>query len=216
MMHFDEPVWVYAIGLSASALFSARILVQWIASERAKKILSPALFWKISLAASFFFCIYGWLRNDFSIIAAQLVSYYIYIWNVNAKGEWKTINKYLRAVIITIPIAAFIWCVADWKETVDHLFRQDNLPVWMIVYGTTGQFIFAFRFVYQWLYSRKKGESLLPIAFWIISLTGSLMIVSYGIMRDDFILILNHFAGIVSYSRNIMIGLKNRQFARED
>ncbi|MCC8035870.1 MAG: lipid-A-disaccharide synthase N-terminal domain-containing protein [Rikenellaceae bacterium] len=205
------PWYVIILGLAAQALFSARILVQWIASERAKKILSPTVFWKISMAASFIFCIYGWLRNDFSIIFAQLISYYIYIWNIDAKGAWKRINIFLRIILVSLPVVAALWSVMDWDYTYRHLFEQDGLPVWLIIFGTVGQIIFTLRFVYQWLYSRRRGESLLPLTFWVISLTGSLIIVTYGIMRHEYILIISHSAGILSYARNIMIGLGNRQ-----
>ncbi|MCD8073053.1 MAG: lipid-A-disaccharide synthase N-terminal domain-containing protein [Alistipes sp.] len=210
MIDIQLPWYVIILGLAAQALFSARILVQWIASERAKKILSPTIFWKISMVASFIFCIYGWLRNDFSIISAQLISYYIYIWNIDAKGAWKRINIFLRILLVCLPVVAALWSVIDWDYTCEHLFEQDGLPVWLIVFGTAGQVIFTLRFVYQWLYSRPRGQSLLPLTFWVISLTGSLIIVSYGIMRHEYILIISHSAGILSYTRNIMIGLRNR------
>ena len=37
--------FIIAIGLTAQFLFSARLLVQWIASEKAQKVLTPTLFW---------------------------------------------------------------------------------------------------------------------------------------------------------------------------
>ena len=48
-----NPYLVFLIGIAAQILFSGRLLVQWIASERAKKVLSPTLFWQMSMAASF-------------------------------------------------------------------------------------------------------------------------------------------------------------------
>lgn len=92
-----NPYLVFLIGIAAQILFSGRLLVQWIASERAKKVLSPTLFWQMSMAASFMLCVYGWLRNDFAIIAGQLISYYIYIWNLRAKKAWDTMPAVLRA-----------------------------------------------------------------------------------------------------------------------
>lgn len=199
---------VYAIGLLAQGLFFARQLVQWIASERAKKVLSPTLFWQLSMAASLLLCIYGWMRNDFAIILGQLVTYYIYIWNLNTKGEWHKMPLPARVILISIPAAALMWFGANWETTVEQLFRQENIPVWLIVYGVAGQFTFTLRFIYQWWYSRRKGESLLPTTFWLISLTGSLMIISYAIIRHDPILILGQATGFVVYLRNIMIGHK--------
>ena len=92
---------IYVIGFLAQLLFSARLLVQWIASERARKVLSPTLFWQLSMVASFMLCIYGWLRNDFAILFGQLIAYYIYIWNLNAKGAWAKLTKGARADFIS-------------------------------------------------------------------------------------------------------------------
>lgn len=46
-------MWVYAIGFLAQAFFSARILIQWILSERAKRVVSPTAYWVCSLAGSY-------------------------------------------------------------------------------------------------------------------------------------------------------------------
>lgn len=208
-----NPYLVFLIGIAAQILFSGRLLVQWIASERAKKVLSPTLFWQMSMAASFMLCVYGWLRNDFAIIAGQLISYYIYIWNLRAKKAWDTMPAVLRAVVSYLPVAAVCWFAIDWRETAEHLFQQENIPGWLIVFGTVGQFIFTLRFIYQWRYSARAGESLLPTTFWLISLLGSGMIIAYAIIRRDPVLILGQSTGFVVYLRNIMI---SRRAARRE
>lgn len=203
-----NPYLVFLIGIAAQILFSGRLLVQWIASERAKKVLSPTLFWQMSMAASFMLCVYGWLRNDFAIIAGQLISYYIYIWNLRAKKAWDTMPAVLRAVVSYLPVVAVCWFAIDWRETAEHLFQQENIPGWLIVFGTVGQFTFTLRFIYQWRYSARAGESLLPTTFWLISLLGSGMIIAYAIIRRDLVLILGQSTGFVVYLRNIMISRK--------
>ena len=208
-----NPYLLFLIGIAAQILFSGRLLVQWIASERAKKVLSPTLFWQMSMAASFMLCVYGWLRNDFAIIAGQLISYYIYIWNLRAKKAWDTMPAVLRAVVSYLPVAAVCWFAIDWRETAEHLFQQENIPGWLIVFGTVGQFTFTLRFIYQWRYSARAGESLLPTTFWLISLLGSGMIIAYAIIRRDPVLILGQSTGFVVYLRNIMI---SRRAARRE
>lgn len=203
-----NPYLVFLIGIAAQILFSGRLLVQWIASERAKKVLSPTLFWQMSMAASFMLCVYGWLRNDFAIIAGQLISYYIYIWNLRAKKAWDTMPAVLRAVVSYLPVVAVCWFAIDWRETAEHLFQQENIPGRLIVFGTVGQFTFTLRFIYQWRYSARAGESLLPTTFWLISLLGSGMIIAYAIIRRDPVLILGQSTGFVVYLRNIMISRK--------
>lgn len=197
---------VFLVGIVAQILFSGRLLVQWIASERAKKVLSPTIFWQMSMAASVILCIYGWLRNDFAIIAGQVIAYYIYIWNLRAKKAWFTMPGVVRFVILYLPLAALCYFAVDWRNTVEHLFRQENIPVWLIVFGTVGQFTFTLRFIYQWRYSARAGESLLPTTFWVISLTGSAMIIAYAIIRRDPVLIIGQSTGFFVYLRNIMIG----------
>lgn len=199
---------IYGIGIVAQGLFTVRMLVQWIASERAKRVLSPTLFWQLSMAGSLLLCVYGWLRNDFAIVLGQLISYYVYIWNLNAKGSWQKLPAVARAVFISIPIAALGWFTIDWGDTAEHLFEQPDIPMWLIIYGVAGQITFTLRFVYQWWYSCRKGESLLPPIFWIISLTGSAMIVSYAVIRRDPVLILGQIAGFVVYTRNLMIAYR--------
>ena len=56
--------------------------------------------------------------------------------------------------------------------------------------------------------SRKDGESVLPPGFWIISIIGSSIIVSYGFIRHDPVLILGQSFGLISYVRNLIIGHK--------
>ena len=71
---------VYGLGFLAQGFFSARMLVQWIMSERQKKVVSPNWFWSCSLIGSALLFIYGYCRHDFAIILGQLISYYIYIY----------------------------------------------------------------------------------------------------------------------------------------
>lgn len=47
------------VGFSAQAMFSARIAVQWLMSEKARKVVSPTAFWVLSLCGSLLLCVYG-------------------------------------------------------------------------------------------------------------------------------------------------------------
>ena len=62
---------IIAVGAVAQILFSSRLILQWIVSEKNKKVLTPSLFWKLSLLASFLLFVYGYLQNDFSIMLGQ-------------------------------------------------------------------------------------------------------------------------------------------------
>jgi len=94
------------------------------------------------------------------------------------------------------------------------MFHNENIPLWLVIFGSAGQIIFTLRFVYQWAYSRRRHESMLPRGFWIISLIGSGVIVAYGIFRKDPVLILGQSFGFVAYVRNLMIGFKKKSEER--
>lgn len=196
---------IYVIGFLAQVFFSARILLQWILSERAKKVISPAIFWQLSIVGAYLLFVYGWLRDDFAIILGQVISYYIYIWNLDKKHQWKKLPMIIRALLLLTPVVAILYMLKDAGIFVDQFFRNEKIPLWLLVYGSMGQIIFTLRFVYQWIYSKRKDESLLPIGFWVISLFGSLIIVSYAIYRCDPVLILGQSTGLIAYSRNIYL-----------
>ena len=196
---------IYVIGFLAQVFFSARMLLQWILSERAKKVISPAIFWQLSIVGSYLLFVYGWLRDDFAIILGQIISYYIYIWNLDKKHQWKKLPFIIRTLLLLTPVAAILYMLKDESAFVDQFFRNEKIPLWLLIYGSMGQIIFTLRFVYQWIYSKRKDESLLPIGFWVISLLGSLIIVSYAIYRRDPVLILGQSTGLIAYSRNIYL-----------
>ena len=201
---------IYVIGFLAQLLFSARLLLQWIMSEKAKKVVSPSIFWKLSLLGSYLLFMYGWLRNDFAIILGQLISYYIYIWNLDKKESWRKCPVVIRYVLVLTPVAVMGYMFKDLPAFVNQFFKNEDIPLWLLVFGSLGQIIFTLRFVYQWLYSRRKNESVLPLGFWLISLTGSLIIVAYALYRRDPVLILGQSTGLLVYSRNIYLLQRNK------
>lgn len=177
---------IFAIGFLAQLLFSARQLSQWIASERAGKILSPLLFWQLSIGASFLLMLYGILREDLAIVFGQVVTYVIYIRNLYFFGFWKKIPFIFRLLILCFPaIALTILVTGGHRYNIHILLANEEIPPPLLLWGIAGQLVFTFRFVYQWMYSEKRKESLLPLGFWAISLTGSLMVLSYAVLRLD-------------------------------
>lgn len=207
----ENSYLVFAIGFLSQGFFSARILVQWAMSERARKVLSPSVFWILSIAGAYLLCIYGWLRNDFAIVLGQVISYYIYLWNLNIKGVWRKVPVVFRFILIVTPLVAAACVAHDAGAFVDRFLQNSEIPLWLVIYGSLGQILFTLRFIYQWLYSRHEGESTLPAGFWIISLAGSLAIVSYGVIRLDPVLIVGQSFGLVAYIRNLIILKKEKE-----
>lgn len=202
---------IFGLGFIAQGFFSARILVQWILSERQRRIVSPDLYWIFSLLGSILLFSYGWLRSDFSIILGQMISYYIYIWNLSIKGVWPRWPKVIRIFIEILPILALSFVLKDLSAFFTRFFNKERIPFYLILFGSVGQIIFTLRFVYQWYYSYHRGISLLPVTFWVISLIGSGIIVIYGVFRSDPVLILGQMVGFIAYSRNIIIGKRQKK-----
>jgi len=196
---------VISIGAIAQILFSSRLVLQWILSERAKKILTPVLFWELSLLASFLLFVYGYLRDDFAIMLGQVITYYIYIRNIQLQGQWEKVPKFLRLFIYIFPLIILLYGYNNGVYDRQKLFHNENIPVWLFWLGVFSQMLFTFRFVYQWIYSERRKESHLPLGFWIISLSGSFLILVYAIFRRDPVLLAGQLTGFIVYLRNIII-----------
>lgn len=196
---------IYSVGFLAQLLFSGRLVLQWILSEKSKKVLTPSIFWKLSLIASFMLFVYGYLRNDFAIMLGQALTYFIYIRNLQLQGEWQKAPKLLRLFLWVFPVLIVIYSYNNNTYDLVKLFKNEAIPLWLLILGSIAQIIFTLRFVYQWMYSEKNKESSLPFGFWLLSLIGSIMILIYAVLRKDPVLLVGHLMGSVIYFRNILI-----------
>jgi lipid-A-disaccharide synthase-like uncharacterized protein len=205
-----SDIGVYTIGLLAQALFSGRILVQWFQSEREGKVLSPTSFWTFSLLASCLLMLYGALRNDLVIIGGQLISYFIYMRNLHLKHAWQQLPAWVSWSAALFPLLAMLWLLWGDRYSLGYIWAHSRISGNLVAWGGAGQVIFTLRFVYQWYYSERAQQSIIPNGFWVISLVGSLMIISYAVLRLDPVLFLGQIFGVVAYSRNLVLGLQQK------
>ncbi|MGD9929070.1 MAG: lipid-A-disaccharide synthase N-terminal domain-containing protein [Mangrovibacterium sp.] len=200
-----EHYLVYTIGFIAQILFFARTIVQWFKSEHEGKVLSPTLFWKISLLASVLMLVYGILRDDAAILIGQILVYFIYIRNIQLKDDWKPMSVLTRGIILLAPVAILGYLFFGTSYSMDTFFKNEDNPLPLLIWGIAAQLIFISRFFYQWVYSENKKESVLPVGFWVISICGSAMIFLYGLLRFDLVLLAAHSFGMFIYLRNILL-----------
>ena len=203
---------IYAIGFLAQLLFSGRLFVQWFLSEKHKRIVTPTLFLKLSLIASFLLFVYGYLREDFAIMLGQSLTYFIYIRNLHFQGEWQKAPAALRYFLLAFPLLILIYGYNNGAYDLEILLHNTQIPQWLMILGIVGQLVFTLRFVYQWWYSEQKKESHLPKGFWRLSALGALLIMTYAIYRMDPVLMVGHGSGLIIYLRNLFIG-KNEKVA---
>ena len=90
MMHADTPadaIWV-TVGLLGQLMFTARFIVQWLASEKAGKSVVPIAFWYFSICGGLIVLAYGIHKFDPVIILGQLPGTVIYarnLWLIRAE-----------------------------------------------------------------------------------------------------------------------------------
>ncbi|WP_339624571.1 lipid-A-disaccharide synthase N-terminal domain-containing protein [uncultured Winogradskyella sp.] len=193
---------IYSIGFLAQILFSSRLIIQWITSEKQRKVITPSTFWTLSLIASFLLFIYGYLRLDFAIMLGQGLTYFIYIRNLQLQGQWQKYPKIVQYLLFIVPILIVIFYYNNNKIDLELLFKNEAIPFWLLILGIVAQVIFTLRFVYQWIHSERQKTSTLPMGFWVLSLIGAVLILSYAIIREDPVLFVGHLFGLIIYARN--------------
>lgn len=99
---------------------------------------------------------------------------------------------------------------------IDFISKLSNTELLFLIIGFIGQGLFASRFIFQWIYSEKKGESTIPIIFWYLSIFGGIGLLTYAIFRKDPVIIVGQTFGIFIYIRNLVLIYKtnknNRNF----
>jgi lipid-A-disaccharide synthase-like uncharacterized protein len=77
------PEWlVLVFGFGGQALFSMRFVVQWLASERARRSVVPVLFWWLSLAGGMTLFAYALYRRDPVFTLGQAFGLLVYVRNL--------------------------------------------------------------------------------------------------------------------------------------
>lgn len=200
---------IYSIGFFAQILFSSRLLIQWVTSEKQRKVITPKTFWTLSLIASFLLFIYGYLRLDFAIMLGQSLTYFIYIRNLQLQGQWQKFPKLVQILLFIVPVLIVVFYYNNNKIDIELLFKNEAIPSWLLILGIVAQVIFTLRFVYQWIHAERHKESSLPMGFWILSLIGATLILTYAIIRKDPVLFTGHLFGLIIYARNAYLIRQN-------
>lgn len=90
---------------------------------------------------------------------------------------------------------------------------MEHNPVWIAI-GFLGQGFFSARFLVQWLASERRKTSVIPKAFWFLSLAGSAVLLAYAIHRRDPVIIAGQLPGLFIYTRNLWLIYRTEQAAQ--
>lgn len=95
-----------------------------------------------------------------------------------------------------------------WVQTIFNISSPMGLA-WVAL-GLGGQILFTGRMLVQWISSEKSRKSVVPVAFWWMSLIGASMLLVYFIWRRDIVGILGQATGWFIYIRNLVLIHKSR------
>ena len=79
---------------------------------------------------------------------------------------------------------------------------EEPWTLWTAI-GFVGQVVFGLRFVVQWIATERRKRSVVPLAFWYLSLVGSVILLAYSIYRMDPVFIAGFSLNMVIYVRNL-------------
>ncbi len=99
------------------------------------------------------------------------------------------------------------------SEGLREFFAPLMHPIGMV--GMVGQCAFFSRFLVQWIVSEKKRESTIPIAFWYLSMTGGVMLLTYAVWQRDPVITLGQSVGLLVYIRNLILIYRKRARDRD-
>ena len=211
--------FLYPLGFLSAVAFSARFIVQWIASERAHQSVVPRSFWKLSLAGNLLLMLHSLIQVQYHVCVMQ---------TCNAVISWRNLNltqtrlppvSFKKVVCFLLfsmcaMTALFIfqkeflnstdagWFripVAPWQETTitTSLF-------WHLL-GTCAYGLFSSRFWVQWWVLERSHSSQLPLSFWWMSFVGAIFSIAYFFHIRDSVNLIGPLMGLIPYLRNLML-----------
>ena len=101
----------------------------------------------------------------------------------------------------------------SWSDEIGRYLYEvfvQKFDFWF-AFGLMAQLVFTGRFMVQWIASERQGRSVVPVAFWILSLVGGLMTLVYGLERRDAIIILGQVFANFIYLRNLVLIARTRR-----
>ena len=84
---------------------------------------------------------------------------------------------------------------------------------WWVAIGFAAQMLFTMRFLVQWIASERAGRSVIPLAFWLFSIGGGLLLLVYALYRKDPVFIAGQAFGVFIYMRNLHFVLRERRLS---
>lgn len=119
-----------------------------------------------------------------------------------------TVGEPLDGAALSVPIGTAILKTCEERYatnmgTLDEMLVKLLTPAGAL--GLLGNLFFTSRFIVQWIVSERRGESVVPLAFWFLSIGGCVTLLTYSVLVKEPILFLGTAPGIIIYTRNIVL-----------
>jgi len=96
----------------------------------------------------------------------------------------------------------------NWMSSLFNITSPAGIA-WVAL-GLGGQLLFTGRMLVQWISSERSRRSVVPVAFWWMSLIGATMLLAYFIWRRDIVGVLGQATGWIIYIRNLVLIHRSR------
>jgi len=214
-----------ALGVAGGLIFYGRFYVQWIVSEFRKKSVMPIAFWYLSVAGVFVLFPYA-IRTQSPLgalgLCFNLVVYTRNLVHIRAGKRTMrcTTNAALHAGLVAVTLtaigcAAWTW-VAEYQTTAGAPAREAARVWGWLAVGLIGQGLFALRFLVQWIATERKKASVVPPAFWQLSMAAAALQGAAFAQRAEWVFAAGMAASIVIYARNLMLIRHQRRHPTAD
>lgn len=210
-----EPsiLW-YVLGVPASVIFYGRFYVQWIVSEIRRKSVMPVSFWYMSSLGSLMLLVYGVVTS--SALGTFSHCFNIAVYSRNLVHIWRGKGKlapaadigvhvFVAAVILaSVGVTAWTWWHVYDRASAGPSGEMQKTALWLGV-GVLGQALFAMRFLVQWVATERRKKSVVPTAFWWLSLVASALMCASFTREREWVYAAGIAATMFIYARNLWL-----------
>ncbi len=210
----DPSMLWYLLGVPASVIFYGRFYVQWVVSEIRRKSVMPIAFWYMSSLGSLMLLVYGVATAsalgtfshcfNISVYSRNL----IHIWRERGKLSPAVnvgVHAFVAVVILaSVAVTAWTWWHVYDKRSAAPGAEMQKTAVWLGI-GVLGQGLFAMRFLIQWIATERRRKSVVPTAFWWLSLAASILMCASFTREREWVYAGGIAATTLVYVRNLWL-----------
>jgi lipid-A-disaccharide synthase-like uncharacterized protein len=187
------------VGWASQGCFFARMGLQWWLTRKANgSVVTPRLFWVLSMVGAVLGALYAWLKvGDVVFAAGYAATLVIYVRNLSldrTPGRGLSTGTVLGLTFLLVAvIATALFSDPKVRESWEHERWH-----WLVI-GIVGQFVWQSRFILQWVATERRGAVAMPRAFFAVSFFGGLLIAAYSFHKGDLPLIIGQIPGPLLY-----------------